>query len=230
MKGVKILIGFLTLFSLLSAANLGYIIDKSSKKLNTKQPKAKYHFTAIEKSLLQEGDIVMRRGYGVVSSMISNMNDATYNLSHCAFIVKDPYGRFSVIHSVSNDLSDVDGVQSEPLDQFTNQSVRGTIVVIRHKGGDTLIGKQIAESARNYLKQEIKFDHHFDLSDSSTFYCSELIYRVYGDVYHEDYFPERHKTKHPDFLTFPAFMDSTKFDLIINHQGEQVGKYFPSQK
>ena len=225
MKGVKILIGFLTLFAIISAASITYIVKQSSKKLDTK-PVAKYYFTKNEKALLQEGDIILRRGYGVVSSMISNMNDATYNLSHCAFLLKEPNGQFSVIHSVSSDLSDIDGVQKQPLDRFTNESVAQTIVVIRHKGGDTLVGQQIAISAQKYLTQQIKFDHHFDLADSSTFYCSELIYRVYYDVFHKDFFPERTKTNHPNFLTFPAFMDSTKFDLIINHQGELVGKYF----
>lgn len=226
MKRVKILIGFLTLFSILSAANLKHIIDTSSKKLNTKKGVAKYNFTAEEEKLLQEGDIIMRRGYGVVSSMIANMNDAPYNLSHCAFIIQEPDGKFSVIHSVSSDLSTIDGVQKQTLKRFTNESVAGTMVVIRHKGGDPEIGHQIADAAEVYLAEEIKFDHHFDIEDSSTFYCSELIYRVYGDVFKKDCFAERNQTNHPTFLTFPAFVDSSKFDLIINHQGEQVGKYF----
>ncbi len=225
MKRVKILIVFLTLFSILSAANLKYIIDVSSTKLDTK-PTVKYYLKPEEKALLREGDIIMRRGYGVVSSMISNMNDAPYNLSHCAFLVKEPNGQFSVIHSVSSDLSEIDGMQKQGLDRFTNESVLGTLVVVRHKGGDTLIGHQIANAAKIYLADEIKFDHHFDISDSSTFYCSELIYRVYGDVFKKDCFPERNKTNHPDFITFPAFIDSTKFDLIINHQGDKVGTYF----
>lgn len=229
MKGVKILIGFLTLFSILSAASLKYIIDKSSNKLNTKKGVAKYYFTKQEKQLLQEGDIIMRRGYGIVSSMISNMNDATYNLSHCGFIIKEPDSTFSVINSVSSDLSEIDGVQKQSLDRFTNESVPKTIVVIRHTGDDPVIGHKIADAAKVYLADEIKFDHHFDLSDSATFYCSELIYRVYGDVFKKDCFPERNKTNHPTFLTFPAFMDSTKFDLIINHQGDQVGKYYPKK-
>ena len=228
MKGVKILIGFLTLFSLLSAFNLKRLIDKSTAKLDTK-PASKYFFKPDEKAQLHDGDIIMRRGYGVVSSMISNMNDAPYNLSHCAILVQEPGGQFSVIHSVSSDLSDIDGVQKQSLDRFTNESVPQTLVVIRHKGGDTLVGHQIADASKKYLAEQIKFDHHFDLSDSSTFYCSELIYRVYGDVFKKDCFPERNKTNHPNFLTFPAFVDSSKFDLIINHQGEQVGKYFPTK-
>src|SRR5688572_17531944 len=170
MKGVKILIGFLTLFSFLSAANLKRLIDQSTAKLNTKQSTYKYLFKPNEMSLLQEGDIIMRRGYGVVSSMISNMNDAPYNLSHCAFIIQEKDSSFSVIHSVSSDLSDIDGVQKQTMDRFTRESVPGTIVVIRHKGGDPEIGHQIADAAKIYLAEEIKFDHHFDLSDSSTFY------------------------------------------------------------
>lgn len=229
MKRVKILIVFLTLFSLLSAFNLKRIIDSSTVKLNTKQSKVKYHFNPAEKALLQEGDIIMRRGYGVVSSMISNMNDASYNLSHCAFLVKEPDGKWAVIHSVSSDLSEIDGVQKQSLDRFTNESIHQTLVVIRHKGGDTLVGKNIARASEVYLNKQIKFDHHFDLADTSTFYCSELIYRVYYDVFNKDCFPERLNTNHPNFLTFPAFMDSSKFDLIINHQGDQVGTYFPKK-
>jgi hypothetical protein len=226
LKGVKILIGFLTLFSLVSAANLKRLINESTSKLNTKQSTYKYLFKPEEIALLQEGDIIMRRGYGVVSSMISNMNDAPYNLSHCAFIIQEKDSSFSVIHSVSSDLSEIDGVQKQSINGFTRECVPGTIVVIRHKGGDPEVGHQIADAAKVYLADEILFDHHFDLSDSSTFYCSELIYRVYGDVFKKDCFPERLNTNHPTFLTFPAFMDSSKFDLIINHQGEQVGKYF----
>lgn len=226
MKGVKILIGFLTLFSFISAVNLKRLIDQSTVKLNTKQSAYKYLLKKEELILLQEGDIIMRRGYGVVSSMISNMNDAPYNLSHCGFIIQEKDSTLSVIHSVSSDLSQIDGVQKQPFSRFTRESVPGTIVVIRHKGGDPEIGHQVANAAKVYLADEIKFDHHFDLSDSSTFYCSELIYRVYGDVFKKDCFPERLKTNHPTFLTFPAFVDSSKFDLIINHQGEQVGQYF----
>ncbi len=226
MKRVKILIGFLALFSLLSAANLKRLIDKSTIQLNTKQSSVKYLFKPNEIALLQEGDIIMRRGYGVVSSMISNMNDAPYNLSHCAIITQEKDSSFSVIHSVSSDLSDIDGVQKQTIERFTRESVPGTLVVIRHKGGDPETGHQIADAAKVYLADEIKFDHHFDITDSSTFYCSELIFRVYGDVFKKDCFPERLNTNHPTFLTFPAFIDSSKFDLIINHQGETVGRYF----
>lgn len=161
-----------------------------------------------------------------MSSMISNMNDADYNISHCAILIKDENGDFAVVHSVSSDLSNIDGMQSQGLDRFTNESVPNTLVVLRPKPGDSLTGKQIAKRTQHYLSQQIQFDHNFDLSDSATFYCSELIYRVYNDVFEKDCFPERKLTNHPDFLTFPAFMDSSKFDLIINHQGNLVGEYF----
>lgn len=228
MKRVKILIGFLTLFSLLSAGNLFIIIRRQQALLNTRKA-AKYYFKPQEKQLLQEGDLILRRGYGVVSSMISNMNDAQYDISHCAIVVKDSNGKLSVIHSVSSDLSDIDGVQQQTLDRFTNESCPNTLVVLRHKGDDSITQHNIAQRAYYYLDQKIKFDHHFSISDTSTFYCSELIYRVYMDVYKQDYFEERKKTNHPDFLTFPAFMDSTKFDLIINHQGDKVGTFFPKK-
>lgn len=230
MKGVKILIGFLTLFCIWSICNLNYVVSHARELMDTK-PVAPYNFTKEELFLLQEGDIIMRRGYGVISTMINNMNEnQDYQISHCAIVVKDTStNELAVIHSVSSDLSDIDGVQMQSIKRFTNESMPKTLVVIRNNSKDTTTRKKVADRALYYLNEKIKFDHYFTLADSSTFYCSELIHRCYYDVFGKDYFPERLKTEHPDYLTFNFLLDSTKFNLVLNHQGENVAKYFPKK-
>jgi hypothetical protein len=102
-----------------------------------------YRLTAEEKSLLQEGDVILRRGEGFVSSVINNLSESEYQISHCAILVKKD-SVWHVVHTVSSDLSDVDGVQTEPLDKFTGESVENTIVVLRFKA-DSLQRQQIAD-------------------------------------------------------------------------------------
>jgi len=223
MKRVKILIGFLTLFFFVLTGFMYKIVDEHRTPLYVKA-NPNYRLTAEEKSMLQEGDIILRRGEGFVSSVINNLNEAEYQISHCAILTKKDSVNWNVVHTVSSDLSDVDGVQTEGLDRFTGESVENTIVVLRFKA-DSLQRMQIAERCNYYLDKGIPFDNSFNIADSSEFYCTELVYRVSMDVFKKDMFAERHNTTHPNYLTFDVFLDNKKFDIILNHQGEKLLKY-----
>lgn len=220
---VKILIGFLTLSFLFSAYQLYSLILHRTVPLEIKA-NPNYRLNSEEKFMLEDGDIILRRGEGFVSSVISNLNEADYQISHCAILVQKDSANWFVVHTVSSELSNVDGVQSEKLDRFTAESVDSTIVVLRYKA-DKEIRNQIAYRARYYLDQKIPFDNAFNLADTTEFYCTELIYKVFLDVLGYDVFAERHQTNHPDFLTFDVFLDRTKFDVILNHQGDKVTRY-----
>ncbi|MBE2247388.1 MAG: hypothetical protein IAE67_09025 [Candidatus Competibacteraceae bacterium] len=220
---VKILIGFLTLSFLFSAYQLYSLILHRTVPLEIKA-NPNYRLNSEEKFMLEDGDIILRRGEGFVSSVISNLNEADYQISHCAILVQKDSANWFVVHTVSSELSNVDGVQSERLDRFTAESVDSTIVVLRYKA-DKEIRNQIAYRARYYLDQKIPFDNAFNLADTTEFYCTELIYKVFLDVLGYDVFAERHQTNHPDFLTFDVFLDRTKFDVILNHQGDKVTRY-----
>lgn len=182
-----------------------------------------YRLTLEEKELLQEGDIILRRGDGLISSMINNLNHADYQITHCAFLTKRN-NKWHVIHTVSSSLSDEDGVQIETLDKFTSHSIKNTLVVLRYQA-DSLTRAQFIDRANVYLEQHVPFDNHFNILDTTEFYCTELIYRVYLDVLKIDVFEDRFDTDKPDFLPFDVFLDRKKFDIIINHQGEDVLKY-----
>lgn len=177
-----------------------------------------YTLSPEEYQLLKDGDIVMRRGHGFVSAVINELFQTGYNLSHCA-IVAEENGLKTVIHSVSSELSGKDGVQQEPLEQFVNESVRGTFIAVRLKreGLDAALPLYYV---RKYLQQHIPFDDKFDLNDSTRLYCTELIYRAYLQAYGEDLFTGRFQTDHPDFLSLSAFLDTSLFKIIINHQSE----------
>ena len=195
---------------------------------NTSKEKVPYALKPEEKALLQNGDIIMRKGGGYVSNVINDMFNTGYQLSHCGLILRDG-DTLRVIHTVSSELSDVDGVQTEPLDKFVSESVRNTIVVTRYKGNDS-IRNAIANAAKAYLNRHKEFDHKFDLSDTTEFYCTELIHYSFMDVFHKDMFSERLQTDHPDFLSLNAFLDPTKFDVVMAHQEKKAVEPEEKQK
>lgn len=129
-----------------------------------------YILTDREKRLLQNGDIILRKGEGILSNFICDYLADTINISHCGILIKNRQG-LQVIHTLSADVSDTDGVQICSLDLFTSESVKSSIIVVRCKTDTTSL---ITSQALHYLKLRKPFDRHFKLQDSSSFFCSEL--------------------------------------------------------
>lgn len=175
-----------------------------------------YTLTLEEKALLQQGDIIFRRGFGVISDAIVKYIPCDYPVSHCGIIVKDSLGKLMVIHTVSNTLAAVDGMQQDNLDKFVKESHKNSIIVARYRyENDSLAGK-IASQAKEYLTQQIPFDHRFDCNDSTEFFCTELIYRVLKNTIQVDVyepFPEKKK----DCMDFDVFLYPGNFSVILNH-------------
>ena len=178
-----------------------------------------YTLTQSEIDSLHDGDIILRHGYGLVSDGIVETLNKDINISHCAILTKDTNNQFIVIHSVSQSLSDFDGVQSQDLKSFIKDSKLNSVIVVRYRfkpGEDpSIVGKR----AKYYLAKKIPFDMDFDLKDSSKFYCAELLWKIFKDNYNYDCFD----TDHPDWhgknykLTFYPFLDPRHFKVIINH-------------
>lgn len=169
-----------------------------------------------ELEIIQEGDIILRWGFGLVSDIIVKTLKEELSISHCAIVVNDSTEGFKVIHTISQSLSDFDGIQIQNLNTFVKNSNKNSILVVRFKDADELTGKLIAQKAIYYLKQKIPFDHNFDLDNKDEFFCTELIWRIILDVFDIDIF-ENKKNSTKDYLKFSNFYDSDYFDVIINH-------------
>lgn len=175
-----------------------------------------YSLTKLEINKLKDGDIILRHGFGLVSDIIVETLGEKYDISHCAIIVKDR-GDFNVIHTVSQSLSDFDGIQSQSLKRFVSDSKKNSIIVVRYKKGNC--NSLISQRAKFYLSKKLPFDHDFDLKDSTKLYCTELIWKVIKDAYHKDIFENQMKDvdkKHQ--YNFNALWDTAHFEIIINHQ------------
>ncbi len=173
-----------------------------------------YALSAEETALLQDGDIILRRGSGMVSDMIAKLLNEDHDLSHCGVVARRN-GNFYVVHAVSNSLSEVDGMQVHPLGRFVAQSKPGSVVVTRLRTDHDRSG--ISRRAVHYLKQEVPFDHHFDLADSSKIYCSELIWRIVREEFGVDIFAGATADELAPYR-FANFLDPELFEVVLDHQ------------
>jgi hypothetical protein len=206
---------FLFVVGLLLLCGLAFLVF-SEQNSNRKLQNSTYHLTLDEKAQLQEGDIIFRRGFGIISDAIVEYIPSRFPVSHCGIVVKDSLKKLMVIHTVSNTLVAVDGMQQDPLDKFVKESHRNSIIVVRYRSKDNAVAKKIADQAKEYLSQKIPFDHSFDCKDSTEFFCTELIYRVLNkaagiNVY--DDCPE----KELDCMQFDVFFNPERFSTVLNH-------------
>jgi hypothetical protein len=176
----------------------------------------KYSLSEKEYNEIQEGDIILRHGYGLVSDLIVEQLKEKYDISHCAIVVKTDTG-LAVIHSVSSSVSNIDGMQAQEMKSFIEESQYNSVVVIRYRHKPDKPNASIGRKAKDYLSQKIPFDEAFDIADSTEFYCTELLWKVILNEYGDDIMAGKNNLR-KDHLRFDTFLDTTKFDVIINHQ------------
>ena len=177
-----------------------------------------YTLTQNEINLIRNGDIILRHGYGMASDIIVKTLDEKYDISHCAIICKDS-NHINVIHSVSQSLSDFDGVQTQSLSRFINDSKENSIIVVRFKNPKHSDNSLIADRAKYYLSKKIPFDNDFNIKDSTHLFCTELIWRTIKDEYKVDLFEDQLNDKNrKNQYKFHTFWDTTQFEIILNHQ------------
>ncbi len=211
-KGILIL--FIALI-ILAGSGWGYYHYYDLQSLRD-QETSNYRLSSDEIARIEDGDIILRHGYGLVSDMIVERLNENYDLSHCGIICKEKDSIY-IIHSVSSSVSPDDGVQTQGLNAFVHDAQKNSIVLIRYKNkGTSGSNAGISRRAKAYLQQKITFDHSFDLADSSDFYCTELIWKCIYNEYHDDFFTN-HYDQRNDFMRFDVFLDTNKFEVIFNH-------------
>ncbi len=179
-----------------------------------------YTLTSEELNLIQDGDIILRHGYGLVSDIIVETLKENFDISHCAIIRKEG-DNFKVIHTVSQSISDFDGVQEQTLPVFIHQSHKNSVMIVRYKWPEGNAGQRISAKAQFYLDEKIPFDNSFNINDDKEFYCSELIWRIIKDEFGVNIFPDMSdETK--KYLNFSNFYDPRYFDVIINHHNRET--------
>ena len=178
-----------------------------------------YQLSHEEYELLQPGDIILRQGFGVGSQAISEFLNENIKVSHVALLSQNAQSHWQVIQSVSQNVSDFDGMQAQYLSEFIRESQTNSLVVVRFKGFNANPGlnHRFEQAVLSYLKQQVPFDHSSSLTDSTQFFCSELIWRLFLNEAGVDIFEKMNKDDRRERLRFASFFDPDHFEVIINH-------------
>lgn len=191
-------------FSLLISFVLISCNNKSSKK----------KLITLNPDTLQSGDIILKRGKGVVSNIIVQLLKEKIPISHCGIISCSKDSTY-IIHSIASELSEKDGLQTILLSDFLKDYQENTLFVIRHKS-DINNRLQIEQNAQNYLANKIPFDYKFDILNKDEIYCSELVYHVLMDTYGQFFF-KKEIIQNNELLMFNSLInDTVNFEHIYS--------------
>jgi hypothetical protein len=160
---------------------------------------------------VEDGDIILKMGYGFISKIIANQLNEKNQLSHCAIVYKKDTSMY-IIHSVSGEISENDGVQKASFNDFYRDIKPNSLFVLRHKS-EKQERSTISIFASYYLSELIPFDNDFNNSDSSKLYCSELVNLALYNTYKKNYFKTK-KVGLANVFTFSSLLESSDFDVI----------------
>lgn len=211
------------LFYLVMLFLLGFIsykaffyFDKKSEQAEIVKNEAVTRLSSEEIAQIQEGDFILRRGFGFFSDYISKeLNDSIIDVTHAGIITKRNDSLF-VIHSLSSDVTDIDGLQIQPLQEFLKYSYPQKIIITRLKNADSAMGLKISSLAENYLAKHIPFDHKGNFDNDEELFCTEMIWNILEKDLHCVQLPSEAKARKDFFFSMTPMYDTKYFDIKVN--------------
>lgn len=210
MKKVLIVIAIVIVTLVAGVAIFALIYEKNDEKHRVNHDR----LSKKEIAELRSGDIILRRGFGLVSASIASSLNEDFSVSHCGIVDVDSNGNVRVIHSVSSSLSDFDGLQDCTINEFCKESKENSLMVVRFRDTADVPLANLAKTAQTYLDRKIPFDGVFDITENDEMYCSEMVWSALKENYDYDIYPDKSKTA---VIKFGPFFDTVHFQRIINH-------------
>jgi len=218
MKKILLILAVFFCFTL-TAYKAFFYFDHASEKKALAKNRSISRLNATEINKIQVGDFILRRGFGYFSDHIAaTLNNGTIDVTHAGIIVKRNNMLF-VIHSLSSDVSDIDGVQLQPLPEFLQYCAPGKIIITRAKGSTAAFGKEVALLAENYLAKHIPFDHNGTIDDSSKLFCTELIWQILEKDLHYTILPTEAGARKKFFHSMAPMYSTDYFNIVVNQYG-----------
>lgn len=132
---------------------------------------------------IENGDIVLRREDGFVSTMFSTVASTDGVFSHIGIAVVDSVGEISVLHCEMEETKEPSSVRIESIENFL--ALADTFAVYRLEYPlevrDEVVNKALMRYARG-----ARFDFDFDNTTDSLLYCTELVAKSINDALGDD--------------------------------------------
>jgi Permuted papain-like amidase enzyme, YaeF/YiiX, C92 family len=123
--------------------------------------------------ILQDGDLVFRRGADAISDLFSNCNLQDKSFSHCGiYLVKNDTG--FVYHSIGGTYNPGGKLRKDVVTKFIESDSNSGFGAYRLVGISTRINN-LHKVIDSHYALPIKFDANFDLETDSLQYCAEFV-------------------------------------------------------
>ena len=127
----------------------------------------------------REGDLVLRCGYGAESRLVTTASHSIY--SHIGILHYDESSaQWMAVHAVPGEAAagEREVLKSEPLNDFyaEERAVRGAWA--RVDCPDSVAAAAAAYALRK-VERRVEFDNDYLLSDTTSLYCTELVWQAY---------------------------------------------------
>jgi len=169
-----------------------------------------------ECALLQDGDLVLRAGQDIQSDMIRFYLGSRLPFCHVG-IVRLDNGVPWIIHTLNGELTGVDGVQTQTLENWEQYAKPGTLFVVRPRWHDSTEAMLFMRYCVRMLEEQRPFDNGFDDSDNTSLYCTELVYDGLVQARFMEWTDL--KTRVHGVIGFDGFLDVRVFTRLIDHPG-----------
>jgi hypothetical protein len=182
---------------------------------NTSQIKQQHLLNNSIKQKINDGDIILRYGYGFVSDRIVSHLNEKYQISHCGIIKKNE-NVLQVIHSDSSQDKTKDGTKIIDFNTFSNESHPNSIIIVRLKNMDSTAIHQMVNVAEKYAQKHIPFDYTFDTTDDKNLFCTELVHQSIWQATGKNIFLD--SLQKTNLLQFKNLYNPSNFIIIYNEQ------------
>jgi hypothetical protein len=163
---------------------------------------------------LESGDIILKRGFGKVSKMITQYLDEKIPISHCGIIICE-IDSIYVVHSVAKGYAPKDGVQTILLIDFLKDCQADYFYVVRKKSAPES-RKRFALKALEFSQQQIPFDHEANNQSKDEMSCTELIYWCQIESFGNSDLTSISFTDKQLFV-FNGLLDTSKYQIVRHY-------------
>lgn len=197
------------IFSILFVALISSCNQNKKKEENLNLNPKTCDFTGI-----QTGDIILKRGFGKVSNLITHYLNEKIPISHCGIIICSSDSTF-IVHSVAKGYARKDGVQTILFNDFLKDCQSNYFYIVRQKATEAERQK-FASKAFEYAQQDIAFDENANNENKDQMSCTELIYWCQKDTYGKSDLTSI-SFANKQLLVFNGMLDSSKYQIIKHY-------------
>ena len=130
----------------------------------------------------REGDLIFRCGYGAESKVVTAASQSVY--SHIGLLHYDEAsGEWMAVHAVPGEApaGEKEVLKAEPLHEFFASERAEKGAWARVNCSDSVAAAAVAY-ALDKVAQQVEFDNDYSLGDTTSLYCTELVWRSYRSV------------------------------------------------